>query len=344
MRLSPYSKEPAKWKRDESKALGNRSPDLPNPYTPTSIAQPWQRMAVYAKFSFCGTGANAITCTVMFRAFILASALSLQGEPAAVPVQPRVTQADTGREQALDGELIRKTPHFDFYAKDSFVPVDMEWLAREAEVALAYVSERIGIVPSRRLAIAFRPPRVSACPPRGLAYWNEPVPQLILFANRDTSNRQILGVLAHEAAHLLHRERAATPDTQLSEGLATWASGKYWEAWQETSIAESVRSTQQAGLYVPLTRYYGETPATLYTEGENCLRDRDLRYTTWAGFLDFLIRNYGREKLFQLLGPLDQPVITRPAAPSPPDFIGVFGLTLNQLEAAWHRELALSRI
>ncbi len=115
---------------------------------------------------------------------------------------------------------------------------------------------------------------------------------------------------------------------------------------------------------MPLHEYYRQEGEPQPVDGEDCLAERDRRYISWAAFLDFLIERYGMEKLLELLGPVQPPeqvptpppILTIPPHPSgtptifaepavevsiiqPPDYEGVYGLALNQLEDAWLRQL-----
>jgi hypothetical protein len=67
------------------------------------------------------------------------------------------------------------------------------------------------------------------------------------------------------------------------------------------------------------------------------LKRRDILYTEWAAFIDHLVDEYGRDKLYELIqtgAPLSDPTS------GTPDFVSIYGRTLPQLEAAWLRTLA----
>jgi hypothetical protein len=226
------------------------------------------------------------------------------------------------------------------------------------------VSQRLGTGSTQKFDVAFRPPDDSPCPVRGLAI-AFPDPQTIIFADEATSHTQILGVLAHELGHLLHAHGLQVGgDTYLSEGLATWAAGKYWEGWRGETPAESVQTYLAEGRYVPLHEYYRQEESVRPMDAENCLAERDRRYISWAAFLDFLLDRYGMEKLVELLDstrqleetptPAARPTVLPPLPGTPtiveeqiiakrvmqpPDYQGVYGLALNQLEDAWQRQL-----
>ena len=154
----------------------------------------------------------------------------------------------------IQGQIIRETAHFSIYAEKGFSPVDLDWLQAEAETIYSYVGQRMGVRLNERFAIAFRQPDTSSCPIRGLARWDTPLAQAVIFADEQTGREQILGAMAHEIGHLFHGRglKAGSDFSDLNEGLATWAAGKYWEAWQKGSIAEMTNGFKRSGRYVPL--------------------------------------------------------------------------------------------
>jgi hypothetical protein len=267
----------------------------------------------------------------------------------------------------IGGELVRQTPHFQIYVEKGFTPVDLDWLAAEAEVIHTYLSGRMGASVDERFALTFRPPDTRTCPIRGFASWgSSPVAQAIVFADEKTNRSQVVAILAHEIAHLFHGRalKMLSINQDLTEGLATWGAGKYWEAWARASLEDTVRSFKSDGRYRPLGTYFLVEPAARpLLEGENCLKDRDLRYGSWAAFIDFLISRYGMDKLRQLFGPIEregqvlfatpQVPLTNPlriegfglapsltvVTPPPPPFQDVYGLSLEELEKTWWEQL-----
>lgn len=261
----------------------------------------------------------------------------------------------------IQGDLAAETEHLRIFVEDGHLPVDLQTFQVEAEAVYDYVRARLETSSDKKFAVAFRPPDTSDCPVRGLAMAS-PEPQTILFVDEKASHAYILGVLAHELGHLLHAHGLqAGGDTYLSEGLATWAAGEYWRAWRGETPAESVQTYLREGRYVPLHEYYRQDAGYQRFEGEDCLAERDRRYLSWAAFVGFLIDRYGLEKMVELLNstqPLEGATMTQPpptASPPPgnppmleeriiaqrtirpPDYLGVYGLELNQLEAAWLR-------
>jgi hypothetical protein len=128
-----------------------------------------------------------------------------------------------------------------------------------------------------------------------------------------------------------------------------------------------VRTFRREERYTPLEAYYRETAPD--PNSADCLKKRDLRYNSWAAFIDFLITDHGVEKFRQLLGPrevsrsekrppsvgtriyidpaLIAAILIDPRQPALPlryilpesDFKGVYGLSLSELEKAWLEKL-----
>lgn len=290
---------------------------------------------------------------------------------------PQTPAASPDPFRPLDGQIVRETRHFRIFVENGYVPVDLDWFQAQIETVYADVAARMKIQADRRFDFSFRPPDTRPCPVRGIAVTGKDAQpaRATIFITDQTSREQILGITAHEVAHLFHFGAfgAGQPNLSLSEGLATWAAGKYWEAWHKESPTQFVRSTRKDGRYVPPADLFrDEVWANSTATGAECVAQRDLRYTSVAAFLDFLIANYGLEKLKELLGPPQLPVrggnvpvlprsapftfsapfpLSPPTAviedkskpPLPPprlDFTGVYGQTLDELEGAWLEQLS----
>jgi hypothetical protein len=294
-----------------------------------------------------------------------ASGAAVPAPQAPLPSLVYETSPETRINGEISGDLVRETPHFRIYVEKGFSPVDLDWLQVEAEAIHSYLSLRMGAITDEPLSLTFRPPDTRPCPVRGFARWGTPVAQAIVFADEKTIRSQVLGILAHEVAHLFHSRalKAGSSDQNLSEGLAAWGAGKYWEEWQKASLTDAVRSFKRDGSYLSLSNYFRTEVAARSSTGENCLKDRDVRYGSWAAFIDFLIKRYGMEKFRQLLGPLEQSVqgpgplsdkplpivfgavrsLASPTLLPLPPFQKVYGLTLEELEKAWWEELGTAQ-
>ena len=73
--------------------------------------------------------------------------------------------------------------------------------------------------------------------------------------------------------------------------------------------------------------------------GDDCLNQRDIIYTEWAAFIDYLVEEHGRERLYSLFR--TPPLVSDDeAAPfRRPNFPAVYGSSLERLEAAWLERL-----
>jgi len=241
--------------------------------------------------------------------------------------------------EAPRGEKVAETAHFEFYAEGGYFPVPIDAFAQQAETVFDYVSRRLGVpFKGGKIYLSFQKPPVEPCPPRGATV--QPSFHIVIYADESTPNKQLLGVLAHEIGHALHWSNFGSPDDAiLNEGLATWAAGHYWLQWQEiSSFDEAVRLYLKESRFIPLPDY---DPRMEKFRGEDCLFFRDIVYTERASFIGFLIRRYGMKKLQMLLETVPPPEFTeRGIIIRPPDYYGVYGKSLEELEMSWVRSLS----
>jgi hypothetical protein len=269
--------------------------------------------------------------------------------PTAVPVPTRVLPSREEREVITpeethrpEGQRIAETDHFQFYAPDGAFPAAVPDLPEVSEKVYDGVSARLELSTRNRIRVTFRPPSSQPCPPRGLA---APRPaRIFIYADDETSRDQILGVLAHELGHILIMDRFRDIPRALNEGLATWASARYFNAWLGyASFDGAVRSYVEDGTYLPLHENYYLTdiyPGEDEGTSEGCIDRRETLYTEWASFLDYLIERHGMGELETLIKSVPDPQMTDgELTVEPADFEGVYGSSLNQLEAAWLRHV-----
>jgi hypothetical protein len=242
---------------------------------------------------------------------------------------------------------VAETDHFIFYAQDGYFPVDQAWWTNQAEIAYAYVSQRLdGAQVKHKINLAFQPPNKDACPVRGLASEGKE-PMIILFAGQNSARTYLLAVLSHEIGHAISYEgfpEGLPGNIALAEGIATWGSGKYWAAWKNVpSLDDLIRNYMKEGTYEAIhenTDLHGVYPWQANTgSSQDCLARRDKVYSEWAGFTGYLIDTYGWPKAHQLFkrrAPLQQP---GQMIEFPMDYEGVYGKALNQLEWEWLDEL-----
>jgi hypothetical protein len=240
------------------------------------------------------------------------------------------------------GKLAAETSHFRIYAGNGHLPVNLESFTREAEEIFDYVSARLETSTETKTAVVFQPPFPSSCPGRGATTVSEGLsPIIFIYADDQTSHDQILGVLAHEVAHALQQIGTGrdwdSRHLPLNEGLATWTAGQYWYAWKGIlSFDAAVQSYLDHSSYLPLYENYD---MSLAYAGEGCLEQRDILYTEWAAFIDYLLTTYGSDQFEALLhsAPPEEvqgdsgTMLVYPSA----DFETIYGSALNQLEARW---------
>ena len=262
----------------------------------------------------------------------------------ATPATPQPTQTQGPQslfDQYIPGyQKIGETEHFVYYAQNNYVPVDFEQWKQESEQIYQYVSQRVNATGQQKIEVAFHQPQQEACPICGLASPSDP-PQVLIFADQNSSIDYLHAVLAHELGHAIPAEgyKGGLPnDISLTEGLATYAAGKYWDAWQnQPSMDALIRSYIQAGKYVPLPQITDLPQVYPWQPGssENCLERRDQLYSEWGDFIGFLVDRYGWDPVHQLFKSARTERQGGLVTEYPSDYQKVFGLTLNQLEVAW---------
>ncbi|MBN1562882.1 MAG: hypothetical protein JXA10_03540 [Anaerolineae bacterium] len=243
--------------------------------------------------------------------------------------------------------LLAATAHFRFYSATSdFTRATIPDLAARTETMYADVVARLsGFTPEVGLTDPITVimqtatgPIDAGCVVRGLAMYDSQ--QVIVFTDGPINEAYFWGVLAHETAHMIHG--ASLPGFSkhqpLTEGLATWGSEPYWVAWMNAdSLDDLVRGYLASGEYLPLVENYG---LTLAYADENCIYYRDILYSEWASFMGWLIREYGFGRYGALMesDPATLRIedgFGRIAEIYAADFEGIYGQTLDQLEARW---------
>lgn len=271
--------------------------------------------------------------------------------PTPVPVPTRVLGEQeeriviaTEEPDAPEPQKITETEHFTFYGPEGALPAAVADLPERAEAVFDEVSARLEISTEKKTRVTFRPPSSQPCPPRGLAAPRPP--RIFIYADDGTSEEQIVGVLAHEVGHILIAERFQDVPRALNEGLTTWASARSFTPWLGyPSLDAAVRSHVANGTYLPLHENYYLTdiyPGEEEGTSENCIARRETLYVEWASFLGYLINRHGMEKLETLIETVPDPERTEEGTVViPADFEGMYGSSLNQLEAAWLRHIGV---
>ena len=258
-------------------------------------------------------------------------------EPAEKPSEQYKTLLDEYLPRRV---VLAETDHFIFYAQDDYFPVDLERWKKQAEEIYAYVSDRVMADSPVKISVAFLPAQKTICPIRGLASSDDP-PTIILFADPGVAEDYLKGVLSHEVGHAIPAqgfEGGLPNDISLTEGLASWASGKYWDAWMGTpGIHYLVRQYIDSGKYLPLAANVDLPGVYPWQEGAgaDCLARRDQVYSQWASFIDFLLQRYGWAKVHQLFESASTAKKGGQEMKHPTDYQGIVGKSLEQLESEW---------
>lgn len=235
----------------------------------------------------------------------------------AAPERPLLPGVATPTAIPLSGEYMPVGALDIITAEGLFSVEDKQALAGELAQALAYVSARFGGGPSGRVSayVGVEP----GCGIHGIAYTAERTVQVYTCAELPRS--RAVNIMAHEFVHQLAHDRYGARHLQadmiLLEGVATWGAGDYWLGG-EPSFAAFVRPWLAAGHTLPLATSYVGRP----------IGDMNTLYYEWASFVEFLIKAYGRE-------PFDQLYLSGSSAPGSADYQGVYGKSLEQLEAEW---------
>jgi hypothetical protein len=241
---------------------------------------------------------------------------------------------------------VSESAHFEISANSSYLPADVE--PRFSEIYTVVV-ERLGVSLDERTWLTFAPPNGGQCPSRGATMFPPPGvetdqrPSILIFADANTDPKQISAAWTHELGHTVQMfaiDGGPSIASMFVEGFATWAAGSYWLDWQGAdSFRSVVASYIEAGTYLPLHENDGfldtVTEAAAARFGDDCLNQRDIIYTEWAAFIDYLVEQHGRDTLYSLFRtpPLAGDDETAPLRR--PNFPAVYGSSLERLEAEW---------
>lgn len=194
-----------------------------------------------------------------------------------------------------------------------------------------------------RIVVAIAPPQGGPCGMRASASQAAEHPIISIYTDRELDREYLLGILAHEIGHILHffgYEGVRNVDGLIKEGFASWAAGRYWLEWQGfESFQEAVRVYLANGTYLPLREIESSYAGS---GGQDCLELRDTVYTEWASFVEYLLNEYGQDKLkvlfrFASAGRLSPGLPVRDL----PDYVSVYGKPLDQLESEWLESIGL---
>jgi hypothetical protein len=213
--------------------------------------------------------------------------------------------------------LTRSTAHYDlYYLPDSPAAHDIDHIAQLAEQAMTTAAARLEAPPNTRIRIYF----VNRIFWQGGAAYSGN--QLLLSyppPGRDYTSTSLLLVLTHETTHALVGQLLGNNDPKgglLGEGVAVWAAGGHYQTENLEALASTL-ITDNASLYLPL--------ADLRRDFYDA--QHELAYLEGAAYTQYLIDRWGLAKFKVYLSQPDDP---RP----------VYGMSSDDLEAAWRAHLA----
>lgn len=240
------------------------------------------------------------------------------GNPPAAPERPLAPGQPSPTPVPLSGStVVAEGPIVLTAAEGLFSAEEQARLAADLDRALGYVVARFGTSPAAPIDtyIGLEP----GCGIHGIAYTD--VRTVQVFTCRDLPVARAVSIMAHEFVHQLCHDRYGdahlSADLVLSEGAATWGAGEYWLGGAG-SFREFVRPWLESGAEIPLAESYVGRP----------IADMNQLYYQWASFVEFLVETYGRERF-------DQLYVTGQGYPASSDYLGVYQMRFDELEAQW---------
>ncbi|MFV9507436.1 MAG: hypothetical protein AB4911_23025 [Oscillochloridaceae bacterium umkhey_bin13] len=231
-----------------------------------------------------------------------------------------------GRGPALPGQFVTAGRRLDFYVgRSTYSTNEVAEMAIKAEHALSYIQKRFAVTLSERVSVGiYHPSQAPGRGTRGVAYTYGDT-NVRIYYRSDEDQHKALVILVHELAHALQAEAygkdaQSRSDTILLEGMACWITGEYWLTLHEAgSFHSRARELYQAG--------YAGGLASMGRNGS------DVAYDMWAGFVDYLARTYGWDKLNRAY------LSGRGRAPGSADYMGVYGKSFRALQEEFYATL-----
>ena len=238
--------------------------------------------------------------------------------------------------QIKNSQASASSEHLMLFVQNESLPVNIVWVEK-AEQIYEVESKRVHSTLDKKIAIQFVPPEKGNCAPRGTTLFEEQ-PIILIYANQDTNPLQINATFAHELGHVfIHNKYENLNNIALNEGMATWIAKEEWNIWKGNSFDDSVLSSLADHSYLSIFQNFNMQKA--YADSPGCLGYRDQLLIEFASFIDYLIQKYGMDSLTDLFNIPQPNIVNNQRVVYAPDFFGVYGLSLNQLEFAWLTQL-----
>jgi len=172
------------------------------------------------------------------------------------------------------------------YIANSPAARDIELLKAQTGDSVAYVESRLGRKRNAKIIFNF----IDRVLGHG-GFAGDTI--TITYMDRDYPAGSLTNVVRHETAHILSRSLGKERPTFIEEGFATYITGGHFKL---EPFAPRVAGLVALDRYIPLTQLADNFyPA-----------QHEIGYLESAGFIEYLINTYGREKFVALLGAFQQ--------------------------------------
>ena len=241
-----------------------------------------------------------------------------------------VLQADW-QERLLPTMKARRSAHLDiFYGSGSTAEKEIETIVAQRERGFALISEFLGVTGRERLRLVFfedgrTKQYETGHQGMGWAFGNTMV---------EVYNAEEKLDPFHEMVHILAGP-IGDPPAAFKEGLAVFLSERLGAqalahlGGGRLTIGQRVSQIRQAGPWIGL-----EELLTYPDIGPDESRP-EISYPEAASFVEFLIRQYGKDKFLEAYRTLKSPASKDDVERNARKLAGIFGRTVRQLEADW---------
>lgn len=192
---------------------------------------------------------------------------------------------------------------------------DLNQLKAMAEEAVQHAAEGLGEEPQKKIDLYFIDRVIGQ---GGYAGSN----MVISYLDRNYVGDGVYEVLVHETVHLLDWQFAPNRISFLAEGLAVWVTGGHYK---QEDIDQRLFALRETGLYLPLPDLIND-----FYEHQH-----EIGYLEAAGFINYLVNNYGWERVRAFYSDVDPLEGQSDAGALDTSLRAHFGQSLAEAESAW---------
>ncbi len=219
---------------------------------------------------------------------------------------------------------------FTIYIQDEITTFSASQLHQDFTQVYQDISEKLGVQLQDSLDVVVRTPD-----PNQTFRGRTSGSTIEITTTNELPKVRVLGIFAHELSHILHRKwiGGLSVHFPLTEGFATWLAGDYWLDWHDlNTFSSAVLNYQHEGSYIPLNATFMELPT-------DDIQKRDIVYNEWAGFVGYLIEEFGLKKM----GSYSKQMVTGPGnqiIDTEASFQEIYGMSQQELENRWLASLS----